>query len=172
MMHSIHFLSEALKDVPTSLCNYQLAATEAVCVIFSNWRTVESSPTVPPTAVPNPPKPIVPLPKSSPLCYSAPTSKGAHGKYRITTSKGDLIQLTPVIPKDRQVTVNYKGDQEPIAACTRSQVAYSPKLLPFKAIQPLYEPVSARTRSRTLAHNYTTTSRSKSLVAQILTHAA
>ena len=120
MTHATHLLSAAIKDVPTSLCYYQLAAIEAVCAIFSKWITVESSPTVPPTAVPNPPKPIVPLPKSSPLCYSAPTSKGAHGKYRITTSKGDLIQLTPVIPKDWQVTVNYKGDQEPIATRTIS----------------------------------------------------
>ena len=67
MTHAIHFLSAAPKDVPTSLCDYQLAAIEAVREIFANWRTVESSPTVPTTSVPNPPKPIVPLPKLSPI---------------------------------------------------------------------------------------------------------
>ena len=67
MMHTIHFLYVALKYVPTSLCDYQLAAIESVRVIFANWRTVESSPTVPPTEVPNPSKPIASFPKPSPL---------------------------------------------------------------------------------------------------------
>ena len=37
MTHAIHFLSAALKDVPTSICSSQLAAIEAVRKIFSNW---------------------------------------------------------------------------------------------------------------------------------------
>ena len=51
-----------------------------------------------------------------------------------------------------QVEVNYKGEQEPIAARKRSQVATPPKIPPLKAVQPLYEPVVARKRSRTLLH--------------------
>ena len=101
MMHAIHFLSEALRDVPTSQCDSQLAAIEAVHAIFENWRTVESSPNFPPTTVPNPPKLIVPLPKPSPLRYPAPTSKGDHGKDRVKNSKGAFKQQTPVIPKGR-----------------------------------------------------------------------
>ena len=80
MTHDIHFLSVAIKDVPTSLCNSQITDIKAVCEIFSKWITVESYPTVPSTALSNPPKPIVPLPKPSPIRYPAPTSKGDHGQ--------------------------------------------------------------------------------------------
>ena len=90
--HATHFLSAAFKDVPTSLCDYQLVAIEAVCEIFENWRTVDSSPTVPSTAVPKPTKPIVPFPKPSLIRYSAPTSKGDHGQDRVTTYKGAFNQ--------------------------------------------------------------------------------
>ena len=66
---------------------------------------------------------------------------------------------------------NSKGDQEPIAARTRSRVGPPPNLRPFKAqIQPLDEPVAARTRSRKVSHNFTTPSRSRDLAAQIITH--
>ena len=41
--------------------------------------------------------------------YPAPTSKDDQGKYKVTTSKGDLKQQTPVISKERQVAVNSKG---------------------------------------------------------------
>ena len=173
MTHAIHFLSTTLKDVPTSLCNYQLAVIEAVPAIFSNWRTVESSPTVPPTAVPNPPKLILSLPKPSPLRYPASTSKGGHVKYRVTTSRVVFKQQTPGITKGRQVEVNSKGGQELIAARTISRVASYPNLPPFNAqIQPIYEPVEARIRPRTVSHNLTTPSLSQALKAQILTHAA
>ena len=87
MMHYIHFLFAVLKDVTTSLWDSQLSAIEAVCAIFEEWRTVESSTTVPPTEVPNPSKPILPLPKPSLLRYPVPTSKGDHGKERVTISK-------------------------------------------------------------------------------------
>ena len=71
------------------------------------------------------------------------------------------------------MAVNSKGYQETIAAHTRSRVAPSHNIPPFKAqIQPLDEPVAARTRSHTVSHNYTTTSRSRALAAQMLTHAA
>ena len=96
MTHTIHFLSAALKYVPTSLCNYQLAAIEAVRAIFSNCRTVESSPTVPPTAVPKSPKPILPLPEPPPIRYHVPTSKGDHGQDKVTTSRVAFKQQTPV----------------------------------------------------------------------------
>ena len=98
MTHAIHFLSEDLKDVPTSLCHYQLADIKAVRKIFANWIIVESYTTVPSTAVPNPPKPLVPFPKICPIRYPAPTYKGDHGQDRLTTSKGALKQQTPVTP--------------------------------------------------------------------------
>ena len=92
MTHTIHFLSTALKYVPTSLCDSQIAAIEAVCTNFANWITIESSPTFPPKSVPKPPKPIVRFPKPSPLRYPAPTSKGKHDKDMVTTSKGTFKQ--------------------------------------------------------------------------------
>ena len=173
MTHAKHLLYAVLKDVPTTVYNYQLAAMEDVRAILSNWRTFEASPTVPPTAVPNPPKPIIPLPKPSLLRYPSPTSKSDHGKYRVTTSKGAFKKQTPVIPKGIQLSVKCKGDQEPIAARTRSLVAPPPNFPPFKAqIQTLDEPVAARTRSCTVSHNFTTPSRSRSFLAQMMTHAA
>ena len=36
MTHAIQFLTAALKDVPTSICNSQLAAIDAVRSIFKN----------------------------------------------------------------------------------------------------------------------------------------
>ena len=75
--HAIHFLSAAIKDVPNSIRNYQLAAIEDVRAIFENWQKVEPLPPIYPTAVP-PPKPTVPWPKPSLLRYPAPTSKGDH----------------------------------------------------------------------------------------------
>ena len=173
MTQAIHILSTALKNVPISLFNTQLASIKAVPAIFSNWITVESSPTVPSTAVPNPPKPILQLPKPSPIRYPATTSKGGHGQNIVTNSKGAFKQQTPVTSKGKQVAVNSKGGQEPIAARTRSQVAPPPSLPPFEAQhQPLDAPVAARTRSRTVSQNFTNRSCSQALVAQILMHAA
>ena len=70
------------------------------------------------------------------------------------------------------MAVNSNGDQEPIAARTRSQIYPSPKFPHFNSIQPLDEPVAERPRSSTLSHNYTTPSHSRDLAAQILMHAA
>ena len=67
MTQSIHFLSADLKDVPASLCDYQLATIKAFRAIFSIWRTVEAYLTVFPTLITNPSKPTVPLTKPSPI---------------------------------------------------------------------------------------------------------
>ena len=39
MTHTIHFLSAALKDVPSSICDSQLAAIEAVRTIAASWES-------------------------------------------------------------------------------------------------------------------------------------
>ena len=108
--HSIHFLSAALKDVPNSICDSQLAAIEAVRKIFAKLRTVESLPPASPKVLP-PPKPIVPIRESAPIRYPAPTSKGDQGRNRVTTSKGASQQQPIIISKKIQVAANYKGDQ-------------------------------------------------------------
>ena len=58
--HSIHFLSAALKDVPTIICDSQLATIEAVRTIFANCRIVEFLPPESPKVLPHP-TPVVPL---------------------------------------------------------------------------------------------------------------
>ena len=40
MAHAIHFLTAALKDVPASICDSQLASIEAVRVIFTNGKKI------------------------------------------------------------------------------------------------------------------------------------
>ena len=162
----------ALRETVKSLCDFQLTAIEAVRSIFAKCITVEASPTVRPTIVPQPPKPTVPLPNPPPIRYPAPTSKGAHGNNRVATSKGVLKQQAPVTPKGGQVPLNYKGDQEPVAARTRSRDAPPTSPLPFEAQHlPLDAPISVRTRSCTVLENMNNPSRSKALAAQILTHA-
>ena len=44
MTHAIHFLTAAIKDVPKIIWDSQLAAIAAVRAIFTNGRTIESSP--------------------------------------------------------------------------------------------------------------------------------
>ena len=87
MTHAIHFLSAALKDFPTIICDSQLAAIEAVWTIFANWRTVESLPPESPKVLPHP-TPVIPLQASVMLRYPAPTSKDGQGRERVITSKG------------------------------------------------------------------------------------
>ena len=116
------------------------------------------------------PQPIVLLSKPAPLIYPLPTSKGDHGRDRVTTSKSAFKQQTPVISKQQQVEFNSKGYHETIASLTISLIAYSPKLNPFNTIQLLDEPFAARTRSSTLLHNYTTPSWSRYLSEKIMTH--
>ena len=86
MTQAIQFLLAALKDAPNSICNYQLAAIEAVREILKKCRTVGSLPPVSTKEGP-PPKLIVPVPIPSPISYPAPTYKGNQGRYRVTTSK-------------------------------------------------------------------------------------
>ena len=170
--HVINFLSMALKHVPASLCDSQLAAIKYVCAIFSKWRTVEASPTVRSTTVLSPPNPSVPLPNPALVPYPAPTPEGAHGKDKAATSKGVLKHQAPVTSKGGQVPVTYKGYQEPFDDLTISRSAPPPSPLPFEALHlPLDAPVSARTISCTVLANLTTQLRSRDLEAQILTHA-
>ena len=133
MAHAIHLLSAALKYVPVSLYNSQLASIESVRTIFAKWKTIEAYPTVCPTTVPYPPKSAVPLLKPPPVQYPAPTSEGAHGKDRAVTSKGVLKHQAPVTSKYGQVPVTYKGDREPVDARTISRDAPPPSPLLFEA---------------------------------------
>ena len=41
MTHAIQFLTAALKDVPVSICNSQLATIDAVRSIFTNRKTIK-----------------------------------------------------------------------------------------------------------------------------------
>ena len=52
--HAIHFLSAALKYVPSSICDSQLEAIEDVQTIFGNWRTLAPRPNI---LLPTPPPP-------------------------------------------------------------------------------------------------------------------
>ena len=80
---------------------------------------------------------------------------------------------SPVITKGRKVTVNSKGEQEPIADSTRSQVYLPSNLPPFEAhIQLIDETVSMRMGYCTVSHNFTTPSRSRYFSAQMLTNSA
>ena len=85
MTHAIHFLSAALKDVPTSICNSQLAAIEAVRKIFENWQTIESI---------SPKNPVLsPIPRhEAPARYPTPTSKGAQETHIAIFPKGEVQQ--------------------------------------------------------------------------------
>ena len=134
MTHAIHFLYAALKDVPVSLWDSQLAAIKAVRAIFSKWITVEESPTVRPTTIPSPPKLSTTLPNPPPIQYHETTFEGDHGKDRAATSKGVLKHQAPVSSKGGQVPVTYKGDQEPVAARIRSRAAPPPSPPPFEAL--------------------------------------
>ena len=82
MTHAIQFLTAALKDVPASICNSQLAAIDAVKSIFSNG-TIKTSQNKTSQA---------PLMKNQakPENYRLPTSKGERVNKPATTSKGVL----------------------------------------------------------------------------------
>ena len=141
----------------------QLAEIEAVRTIFSNWRTVESLPPESHKVLPHP-TPVLPRKALAPVQYPTPTSKGVQEKKRVLTSKGVLQQKPLTIPKNTQVEINSKGDQEPIAKRTRYSIdSTSPPSI--QAIQPLNEPIVEITRSRKLSHKYTTPSHSKVLAA-------
>ena len=154
--HTIQLLSEALKDVPTSICDSQIAAIEAVRTIFANWRTVEYLPPEATKVLPYP-TPVVPLETSAPLRYPPTTSNDGQGKERVSTSKGVSQQQPLKISKNTQIAVNSKNDQEPIVNRTGSCIA-STRPPPIQAIQTINEQIIARTRDITLSHKYTTPS--------------
>ena len=168
MTHAKHFLSADLKYVPTSICDSQLVAVEAVQTIFANCRTVEYLPPAYSKVLPHH-NIVVTLQVFALLRYPAPTSKGDQCRYRVTTSKGAYQQQPLTITKNTQVAANSKGDQEPIATHTRSHIA-SANPTPFQSIQPLNKPITGRTRASNLSHKYTTPSNSRALASQLLTH--
>ena len=79
MTHAIHFLSEALRDVPTRICDSKLAAIEAIQEIFGNWQTLESLPPEAHEVLPHP-TPVIPRQAVAPVSYPTPTSNGDQEK--------------------------------------------------------------------------------------------
>ena len=85
MAHAIQLLTAALKDVPASICDSQLAAIEAVREIFKNGKTIKSIPHKTSKA------PLIPR-QAAPERYQTPTSKGGQENQPAITSKGALQQ--------------------------------------------------------------------------------
>ena len=106
MTHAIHFLAAALKDVPASICDSQLAAIEAVREIFTNGRTIKSSPHKKPITA------LIPRQKAS-ARYPTPTSKGGQENHTDITSKGAVQQKVITTPKKKQVTINSADEDDP-----------------------------------------------------------
>ena len=105
----------------------------------------------------------------APVRYPTPTSKCGQEKQTAITSKGVVQQKFLTIPKNTQVAINSKGDQEPITKRIRSSTdSANPPTI--QAIQPLNKPIATRTRSRTVSQKYTNPSHSRALAAQLLTH--
>ena len=94
MTHAIHFLTAALKDVPTSICYSQLAAIESVREIFTNGRTRESSPHKKSIG------PLIPR-QEAPARYRPPTSKSVQENHTAITSKDTVQQTVHTIPKKK-----------------------------------------------------------------------
>ena len=135
-MHAIHFLLSALKVVPPTLCYSQLAAIDDIRDIFSKCSTTETH-TLPKVKMPRPfakkvqkqnTKTHQMHPETNPIptlkIAGTPTSKGAHIKQIVSTSKG--VQ------------------EEPIATRTQSQ-NFTPTIGPSNPQQ--YSPVASRTMS-------------------------
>ena len=83
MTHAIQFLTPALKDVPPSICDSQLAAIEAVRAIFKNGKKIKSTPYKTSQA------PLIPR-QAAPERYRTPTSKGGQENQPAMTSKGEI----------------------------------------------------------------------------------
>ena len=79
MTHAKDFLTAALKDVPTSIFDSQLAAIEAVREIFTNGKTIKSTPHKTSKA------PFIPR-QEAPVQYRTPTSKGGQENQPAMTS--------------------------------------------------------------------------------------
>ena len=79
MKHAIQFLTSALKDIPASICNSQLAAIDAVRTIFS----------------------IVTIKPNQNKISQAPliSNQAKPEKYRLPTSKGDKVKKRPQFPR-------------------------------------------------------------------------
>ena len=143
-------MSAALKDIPTSIYDLQLAAIEYVRTIFENWQILESLPPQKPTVLP-----LIPRQAVVPIRHPTPTYKGGQEKQTPITSKGVVQQQVLKIPKNKQVTIKSKGDREPIDKRTISHID-SEKSPTIQAIQTLTEPIANRKISRTVTQNYTT----------------
>ena len=91
MTHDIQFLTAALKDVPASICNSQLAAIYAVRTIFPNGTIKPSQNKIS----------QAPLMKNQakPEIYQLPTSKGEQVNKPATISKGLLKTTVHTKPK-------------------------------------------------------------------------
>ena len=83
MKHAILFLTAALKDAPTSICDSQLASIEAVREIFTNGKIIKS------TTHKSSPAPFIPR-QAAPARYRIPTSKGVQKNQPAKTSKGSI----------------------------------------------------------------------------------
>ena len=164
MTHAIQFLTTVLKDVPTSFCDSQLAAIEAVQEIFTNGQTKKSTPYKASKA------PLIPRQADLAL-YRTPTSKGGQENQLAITSKGAIQKTVHTITKKKNITINSADDQEPIARRNRSSRNTS-KLQPTQTIQNTSEPIANITRSRTFTQKYMTPSHSRALATQLLTHVA
>ena len=79
MTHAIQFFTAALKDVPASICNSQLAAIGAVRTIFSNGTIKSNQNQI----------------SQSPL----KKNQAKPEKYRLPTSKGDQVEKPATISK-------------------------------------------------------------------------
>ena len=90
MTHAIQFLTAALKYVPASICNSQLAAIDAVRIIFSNG-TIKSSQNKISQA------PLIKN-QAKPEKYRLPTSKGDPVEKPATISKGVLKEKVHTRP--------------------------------------------------------------------------
>ena len=120
---------------------------------------------------------IITTPHTSPtkasICSAAVPYNHFQGwpKKRLIPSKGVLQQKPCTITKNTQVAVNYKGDQKPIAKRTRSRID-STIALNIQVLHTLNEPIVLRTRPITLSQKYNTSSYSRALAVQLLTHVA
>ena len=106
--------------------------------------------------------------QANPERYRITTSKGDLVNNPATTSKGVLRETVHTVPKIKNITINTVDDQEPISRRTRSRE--SNKTL--KIIQKTSESISQRTRSKTFEQKYTTPSHSRALTTHFLTHIA
>ena len=94
MAHAIQFLTAALKDVPASIYDSQLAEIEAVRAIFTNGKTIKSIPHKTSQV------PLIPR-QAAPERYRTPTSKGGQENQPAITSKGALQKTVHTIKKNK-----------------------------------------------------------------------